>query len=404
MKKKFEINHKQITKIMEVSMKPKLQNRISTITKILISLFLVIAIIFPSNSSAQSSSCDLSKFVTYTQGGWGNKGGKLCNGVTFITVKQVETGAEVSKGNGSDKLGANTTFTFPNGKSIVIHTSCSQPIYIGMTVSSDGFTYTITQLTTIPATNSNPGTIRDLYFAEVFPSGLQVGGTFKLTLTTAKAVEKFLPQGGNPKALDKNYTDPTSTKAGVFAGQVVALKLNVAFSDAGKIGSGSIKLGELIVNAGPLSGKTVYEVLNLANIALGGGTTPYSISQLNQAVTAINENFDDGKVNKGFLRCPDLPQLGSISGSVFFDVNSDGSFNSDEFGLPNVKVYLYANSVLIDSTETDESGFYKFSNLNSGNYNVKVIDPYQLQLTNPPNPKSVTLANGENKVNINMGQ
>ena len=383
-------------------MKPNLQKWFSVVSKILLISLLTLSILTPAKTKAQGS-CELSNFVTYTQGGWGNKGGKLCNGVTFITVKQLETGAEVSKGDGTNKLGANTTFTFPNGKSIVIHTSCSQPIYIGMRVSSDGFTYEITQLTTIPSTSINPGNIRDLYFSEVFPTGLQVGGTFKLTLTTAKAVEKFLPQGGTPKALDKNYTDPKSTKAGVFAGQVVALKLNVAFSDAGKIGSGSVKLGELIVNAGPLAGKTVYEVLNLANIALGGGTTPYSITQLNEAVTAINENFDGGKINKNYLRCPDLPQLGSISGTVFFDVDGDGVFDSDEFGLPNVKVYLYSGSILIDSTLTDASGYYKFANLNAGNYSVKVIDPYLLVLTTPPNPRPVSLTSGENKSNINFG-
>lgn len=401
---KKEFLNKSLIKTVEVSMKSMIQNKLIPVFKLIVKLLLVTGFLFPTNSNAQSSNCDLNNFVTYTQGGWGNKGGKLCNGVTFITVKQLETGAEVSKGNGTDKLGANTTFTFPNGKSVVIHTSCSQPIYIGMTVSSDGFTYQITQLTTIPSsTTSNPGTIRNLYFSEVFPNGLQVGGTYKLTLTSAKAVEKFLPQGGTPKALDKNYTDPTSTKAGVFAGQVVALKLNVAFNDAGKIGSGSFKLGNLVVNAGPLAGKTVYEVLELANIALGGGTTPYTISQLNEAVTAINENFDEGKVNKKFLRCPDLPQLGSISGTVFFDSNEDGLFNGSDFGLPNVKVYLYANSILIDSTFTNHSGFYQFTNLNAGNYNVKVVDPASLILTNPPNPKSVTIASGETKNNINFG-
>ncbi len=379
-------------------MKPKIQYLLN----LLVTLSLFGLWLYPNLAFSQGT-CDLTKFVTYTQGGWGNKGGKLCNGVTFITVKQLETGEEVSKGNGTDKLGANTTFTFSNGKSVVIHTSCSQPIFIGMKVTADGFTYEIVQLTTIPSTSSNPGVIRDLYFNEVFPSGLVVGTNFKLTLTSAKAVEKFLPQGGSPKALDKNYTDPKSTKAGVFGGQVVALKLNVAFSDAGKIGTGTTKLGELVVNAGPLAGKTVYEVLNLANKALGGETTPYTIHQLNETVTAINENFDDGKVNKCFLRCPELPQLGSISGTVFFDVNSDGNFNSGEFGLPNVKVYLYSGTILIDSTFTDESGYYKFSFLNAGNYSVKVIDPYQLVLTNPPNPKSVSLSSGENKQNINFG-
>ncbi len=385
-------------------MNSQLPNKSHVIIRNLIATFLIISSLVSFQSYAQSTSCDLDNFVTYTQGGWGAKGGKLCNGVTFITVKQLETGAEVSKGNGTDKLGANTIFTFPNGKSVTIHTSCSQPIYIGMKVISEGFTYEITQLTTIPASStSNPGVIRNLYFEQVFPTGLVVGGNYKITLTSAKAVEEFLPQGGTPKALDKNYTNPKSTKAGVFAGQVVALKMNVAFSDHGKIGTGNVKLGELVVNAGPLAGKTVYEVLAIANTALGGGATPYSITQLNEAVTAINENFDEGKVNKNFLRCPDLPQLGSISGTVFFDINGNGVFESDEFGLPNVMVYLYSNSLLIDSILTDASGFYKFSNLNAGNYSVKVIDPFLLILTTPPNPKSVSLANSENKVNINFG-
>jgi len=380
-------------------MNPHLQ-----IIRTLIVLFTVLFYTIPQSVLGQSN-CNLNNFVTYTQGGWGSKGGKVCEGVTFITVKQLETGAEVSKGNGTDKLGANTTFTFPNGKSIVIHTSCSQPIYVGMTVTSDGFTYKITQLTTIPFSSpaTNPGTIRDMYFHEVFPSGLEVGGIYKLKLTSAYAVEKFLPQGGTPKALDKNYVNPTSTAAGVFAGQVVALQMNVSFNDAGKIGSGSVKLGQLIVNAGPLAGKTVYEVLALANTALGGSTTPYTILQLNDAVTAINENFKDGKYNKKFLRCPEIPQKASISGSVFFDLNNNGIFDLSEFGLPNVKVYLLSGSSIIDSTLTDGFGFYKFTNLNAGTYSVKVEDPYQLILTNPPNPKSVTVSTGEHKTNINFG-
>lgn len=384
-------------------MELNLQKPYTLVSKLLLLSLFVIFLINPTFLTAQGSSCDLKNFVTYTQGGWGNKGGRMCSGVTFITVKQIETGVEVSKGDGTNKLGSNTTFTFPNGKSVVIHTSCSQPIYVGMTVSSDGFTYVITQLTTIPSTSVNPGNIRDLYFSEVFPTGLQVGGIYKLTLTSAKAVEDFLPQGGSPKALDKNYTNPQSTKAGVFAGQVVALKMNVAFSDAGKIGTGPVKLGELIVNAGHLAGKTVYEVLEIANIALGGGTTPYTITQLNEAVTAINENFKDGKYNKKYLRCPDLLQLGSISGTIFFDVNGDGVYNAGEFGLPNVTVYLYSGSIIVDSTLTDASGFYKFTSLNAGSYSVKVIDPYLLVLTTPPNPRPVTLASGENKVNINFG-
>lgn len=370
---------------------------IAIVTMVVISLY--------NPAFAQSGSCDLNNFVTYTQGGWGNKGGKLCDGVTSITLKQVETGQEVKKGNGTDKLGSNTTFSYNNGKSVVIHTSCSQPIYVGMEVKKDGFTYKITQLTTIPSSSTNPGNIRDLHFLSVFPSGLVVGHSsgFTLKLSLASDVEKFLPAGGQPKALDKNYVDPKSTKAGVFGGQVVALKMNIAFSDADKIGSGSIKLGSLIVTAGPLAGKTVYEVLDIVNLSLSGGTTPYSYSQLNDAATAINENFNEGKVNKGFLRCPTAPVLGSISGSVFFDVNSNGTFDSFEFGLKHVTVKLYEGSVEKGSTLTDEFGFYKFSNLSPGGYKVQAIDPPLLILTTTHNPINLTLGSGENKTNNNFG-
>jgi len=374
-------------------------------TYLLFAIILMAIISLYNPASAQSGSCDLNNFVTYTQGGWGNKGGKLCDGVTKITVKQLPTGQEVSKGNGTDKLGSNTTFTYSNGKSVVIHTSCSQPIYVGMEVNKDGFTYKITELKTIPSSSTNPGNIRDLHFPSVFPSGLVVGQSsgFTLKLSEAKDVKDFLPAGGTPKALDKNYVDSKSTKAGVFAGQAVALKMNIAFSDAGKIGTGSVKLGSLIVCAGPLAGKTVYEVMDIVNKSLSGGTTPYSYSQLNDAATAINENFDEGKVNKGFLKCPTTPVLGSISGSVFFDVNSNGSFDSFEFGLKHVTVKLYEGSVQKAVTLTDEFGFYKFSNLPAGGYKIQAIDPPLLVLTTTHNPINLTLGSGENKTNNNFG-
>jgi len=66
-------------------------------------------------------------------------------------------------------------------------------------------------------------------------AGLVVGsGDYTLTFTNAWAVTNFLPSGGTPKPLDRDYVDPKGkTTAGVLAGQVVALKLNVDFSAAG---------------------------------------------------------------------------------------------------------------------------------------------------------------------------
>ncbi|MBU2447491.1 MAG: CIA30 family protein [Bacteroidetes bacterium] len=220
--------------------------------------------------------------------------------------------------------------------------------------------------------NSVPGNIRKTYFSQVFPSGLVVGGTKTLKLTSASKVRDFLPQGGIAAALDKNYTDPSTTSAGVFAGQVVALKLNVAFSDAGVLGVNGVKLGELVVTQGTLAGKTVYEVLNIANVLLGGGTSSYTITQLYEAATKINENFDDGKVNKGYLDCPPIVQKASIGDFVWYDTDMDGIQDAGEAGIQGVVVKLYdCNDNLKGTTTTDASGKYLFSNLTPGSYYVE---------------------------------
>jgi hypothetical protein len=53
-----------------------------------------------------------------------------------------------------------------------------------------------------------------------------------------------------------------------------------------------------------MAGKTVQQVLTAANTALGGGSLPsgVSISDLNSVVDAINNNFDNGTSNNGYLR------------------------------------------------------------------------------------------------------
>ena len=55
----------------------------------------------------------------------------------------------------------------------------------------------------------------------------------------------------------------------MFAGQTLALKLNVDFSAAGKLPLG---LGALKVASGPLAGYTVDQVLALCNTVIGGNT------------------------------------------------------------------------------------------------------------------------------------
>jgi uncharacterized repeat protein (TIGR01451 family) len=151
-----------------------------------------------------------------------------------------------------------------------------------------------------PANGNNPGALLKANFATVYPSGVTIGGTKTLKFTASAAIEAFLPAGGKAGVLTASATNPTSSSAGVFAGQVLALRLSVDFSVKGltKTGLSSMKLA-----SGPLAGQTVQQVLALANSVLGGGALPsgMTISQLNDIVDKINNNFDGGTANGGYL-------------------------------------------------------------------------------------------------------
>jgi hypothetical protein len=149
------------------------------------------------------------------------------------------------------------------------------------------------------ASGNNPGTIRDTYFSTVYPNGMTIGGLKTIKLTSAAAVEAYLPAGKAAKSLTKNYVNPLTTNSGVLGGQVTALKLGVDFSAAGVLPQESNELlGNATVSIAPFGGITVYELLDLAEAVLGGDTSGLaaygaSIADLNAAVTLANESFDN---------------------------------------------------------------------------------------------------------------
>ncbi|RNI30735.1 hypothetical protein EFB08_05685, partial [Rufibacter latericius] len=126
-----------------------------------------------------------------------------------------------------------------------------------------------------------------------------------LTLSTAQAVTNFLPSGSTPRALDKSYLNPGGTYSNNFAGQVVALTISVGFDNKfPNFGASDVPLQNMIITTGVFQGKTVAFVLAEANKALAGCSTAYSISQLHDAVTRINESFVDGRQTSNYILCP----------------------------------------------------------------------------------------------------
>ena len=153
--------------------------------------------------------------------------------------------------------------------------------------------------------NHTAGQLLTVRFDEVYAStglveiGIIGSNGFSMVFTRASAVLAYLPAAGTVAALNGDLVDPTVTLSGVFGGEVLALELNVDFADAGRLaGTSEHVLGDLTMcrfAAFPgLNGTSIRAFLDLANVALGGGATPYSISTLNTVAGQLNAAFNGG--------------------------------------------------------------------------------------------------------------
>lgn len=139
--------------------------------------------------------------------------------------------------------------------------------------------------------------------------GLTTGG-YSMVFATSGDVLNYIPAGGLPGPLDANLLNPTLSSSGAFGGDVVTLKLNVDFSNAGLIsGTSGYSLGSLVLtgfgtpdtaNGIPalpdLDGLTVAQLLGISNVLLGGGsdTFGYSIGDIDTVDIKINNSFLGG--------------------------------------------------------------------------------------------------------------
>jgi hypothetical protein len=155
---------------------------------------------------------------------------------------------------------------------------------------------------------NNPGTYLHDHFAAAFPTGLTVGSlpNYNAHFTSADAITDYLPAGGQAKKLDKNYTDPaTNDLKNVLVNHLVALTLSVRFDQVDpNFGSAGVHLGDMIIGSGAFQNWTVNNFLVEANKVLGGTSNAYTIQQVLETASAINENYVDGKMDGGFLNCP----------------------------------------------------------------------------------------------------
>lgn len=141
-------------------------------------------------------------------------------------------------------------------------------------------------------------------FDAAFPNGLTVGCTNKLVFSNAVAITDFLPSTGISAILPfGTKVNPGESLSNVLVAQIVALKLNVGFDEYdARFSSSNVLLKNLVVKTGILAGKTVQQILQEAENAIGGCATLYSLIDLSDAVAKINQNFDNGTFDLGFLK------------------------------------------------------------------------------------------------------
>lgn len=140
-------------------------------------------------------------------------------------------------------------------------------------------------------------------YLTVYPSALVVVGKpitgFTMAFDNAASIEAYLPTSGVDGTLDSNLFDPATSSSGVFGGDVLALQLNVDFSDAGiTLGSSGIPFGDLLIANYTVfpafNGLTVRQILADANTDLGGGDSGFSLGELVDIIPTLNVAFDDG--------------------------------------------------------------------------------------------------------------
>jgi hypothetical protein len=140
-------------------------------------------------------------------------------------------------------------------------------------------------------------------FDAQYPGGLEVGvGTaagFSMIFTSGDRVLFYAPGTGTPGPLTADLVDPSSTASGVFGGQVLALQVNVDFSDAGLL-SGRYQYGNLhlcgLTQTPLYNGLEIRMFLDAMSVALSlsSGIPPYTYDELSALVDDVTRAFEGG--------------------------------------------------------------------------------------------------------------
>jgi len=171
------------------------------------------------------------------------------------------------------------------------------------------------------------------------------------------------------------------------------------------------------------SGDYILEIMNSDTYAMttahvGNDPTVYSHfdeSSRSSDPIAVSEGDNISNMNGGLI-----PNIGSMSGTIWLDTDDDGKYDTDENGIQGINVNLLrADESIVSSIFTDASGAYSFTDLDAGDYILEVVSGttydhakgfrgadetiYSHILMNFGRSDIKSIAAGDNLININAG-
>jgi len=157
-----------------------------------------------------------------------------------------------------------------------------------------------------------PAALLAQYYTTVFPQGVMLGVynptngnaapnglSWQPNAAGLNALQSaFSVGGGSSGAITQDALNSATTYGAAGLGrQTLALTMNIAFNEAGYIGAGPSNFGTIVYTkpGDSLSGKTVKEILAVANRALAGLGLPvgHDFSSLTSLINELNISFHD---------------------------------------------------------------------------------------------------------------
>src|SRR5688572_18853747 len=185
---------------------------------------------------------------------------------------------------------------------------------------------------------------------------------------------------------------------------------NNALLDSGEVSAVTDQSGRYVLML-PSGNHRLRQILPAGWAETGRQTDSINSQFATTGVVAVPTDLDPVAV-RNFYFGTQLTAVdnGAIAGVVFDDADDDGSRDSGEAGLANVRVYIDVNSNAIFDSGTEASvltttdGSYAFSKLLAGTYNVRSIVATGRRSTTPiNNVRTVNLPTNQASTNNNFG-